>query len=170
MGGSRSGRRRSRVAKAKRKIRVALVEPRTGLPSALEAALEVHPRITIVSRTASVGQALSEAFKKAPDVVIVDAGSLLDAVRAAGTVGRQARQARQARQGRDEEPASLTPRERQVIALVAEGRTSREIASFLRVTPRTVEAHRENIGKKLGIRTVAAFTRFAIAQGILGED
>jgi DNA-binding NarL/FixJ family response regulator len=141
---------------------VALVESATGFPSELEAALGVDPRITIVSRTASVGQALSEAVKRAPDVVIVDAISLSDALRAAETAVSP---------GRDDEPASdLTPRERQVIALVAEGRTSREIALLLRVTPRTVEAHRENIGRKLGIRTVAAFTRFAIAHRILGED
>jgi DNA-binding NarL/FixJ family response regulator len=156
MGGSRSDRRRSR------QIRVALVEPRTGLPDELEAALQVHPRIIIVSRSSSVGQALDEAMQRAPDVVIVDAGSLSDAVRGGEPVVALER---------GEGPASeLTPRERQVIALVAEGRTSREIASLLRVTPRTVEAHRENIGRKLGIRTVAAFTRFAIAHGILETD
>ena len=141
---------------------MALVEPRTGFPSELEAALGVDRRITIVSRTSSVGQALREARKRAPDVVILDASFLSDAVRGAETAFPP---------GRDEGPApDLSPRERQVIALVAEGRTSREIASLLRVAPRTVEAHRENIGKKLGIRTVAAFTRFAIAHGILGED
>jgi DNA-binding NarL/FixJ family response regulator len=142
---------------------VALVEPPAGLPGELEAALEIDPRITIVSRTSSVGQALSEAVKRAPDVVIVDAGSLSDAVHGAETGLAPER--------RGEGPASeLTPREREVIALVAEGRTSREIAFLLQVTPRTVEAHRENIGRKLGIRTVAAFTRFAIAHGMLEAD
>ena len=141
---------------------MALVEPPTGFPREIEAALGVDPRITIVSRTSSVRQALSEAVTRAPDIVMVDASSLSDALRAAGTVVSS---------GRDDGHASdLTPRERQVLALVAEGRTSREIASLLRVAPRTVESHRENIGKKLGIRTVAAFTRFAIAHGILGED
>lgn len=141
---------------------MALVEPGAGFASELEAALGADPRITIVSRTSSVGQALSEAVKRAPDVMIVDAGSLSDAVRAAETAIPLRR---------DEGPASdLTPRERQVLALVAEGRTSRQIASLLRVTPRTVEAHRENIGRKLGIRTVAAFTRFAITHCILGKD
>ena len=156
MEGSRSDRRRTR------KIRVALVAPLAGLPGELEAALGVHPRILIVSRTSSVGQALSEAVKRAPDVVVVDAGSLSDAVRGTETVLAPDRGAATA--------SELTPRERQVIALVAEGRTSREIAALLRVTPRTVESHRENIGKKLGIRTVAAFTRFAIAHGILEAD
>jgi DNA-binding NarL/FixJ family response regulator len=150
------------AGKKRRRIRVALVEPRAGFPSELEAALGVDPRITIVSRTSSVGQALSEAVERAPDVVIVDASALSDAVR-----GAEAALPR----GKDAGSASdLTPRERQVIALVAEGRTSREIASLLRMAHRTVEAHRENIGKKLGIRTVAAFTRFAIAHGILEED
>jgi DNA-binding NarL/FixJ family response regulator len=138
------------------------VGPRAGLPSELEARLGVHPGITVVSRTSSVGQALGEAVKRAPDVVIIDAGSLWGAVRSAETT--------LAREGRDGLASELTPRERQVLALVAEGRTSREIAALLRVTPRTVESHRENIGKKLGIRTVAAFTRFAIAHGIIAAD
>ena len=141
---------------------MALVEPGVGFASELEAALGADPRINIVSRTSSIGQALNEAKARAPDVVIVDASSLSDAVRASETATPL---------GRDEGHASdLTPRERQVLALVSEGRTSREIASLLRVTPRTVEAHRENIGRKLGIRTVAAFTRFAITHCILGKD
>lgn len=141
---------------------MALVGPRAGFPSELEAALGVEPRITIVSRTSSVRQALRGARTRAPDVVIVDASCLSDAVRSSrtDTAGPT-----------DEGGASdLTPRERQVIALVAEGLTSREIAFLLRLAPRTVESHRENIGRKLGIRAVAAFTRFAIAHGILGKD
>jgi DNA-binding NarL/FixJ family response regulator len=98
MGGSRADRRRSRkpprrkaAAKEKRQIRVALVGPRAGLPSELEARLGVHPGITIVSRTSSVGQALGEAVKRAPDVVIIDAGSLWGAVRSAETTRPEVR-------------------------------------------------------------------------------
>jgi DNA-binding NarL/FixJ family response regulator len=141
---------------------VALVEPRAGLPSELEARLRVQPGITIVSRTSSVGQALGKAVKRPPDVVIIDANSLWGAVRSAEIT--------LTREGVEGPVTELTRRERQVIALVAEGRTSREIAFLLQVTPRTVEAHRENIGRKLGIRTVAAFTRFAIAHGMLEAD
>lgn len=60
----------------------------------------------------------------------------------------------------------LTPREREVLVQVASGRTSREIASELGISPRTVEAHRESLMRKLEIRTVAGLTRFAMEMGL----
>ncbi|HUF67681.1 MAG TPA: response regulator transcription factor [Longimicrobiales bacterium] len=60
----------------------------------------------------------------------------------------------------------LTPREKEVLVRVAEGRTSREIAEEFGISPRTVETHRESIMRKLGIRTVAGLTRFALEAGI----
>jgi RNA polymerase sigma factor (sigma-70 family) len=73
--------------------------------------------------------------------------------------------ARQASRNRLEE---LTPREREVLALVAEGRTSREIADDFGISPRTVETHRESLMKKLGIGTIAGLTRFALEAGVIG--
>ncbi|HXD21930.1 MAG TPA: LuxR C-terminal-related transcriptional regulator, partial [Gemmatimonadaceae bacterium] len=61
----------------------------------------------------------------------------------------------------------LTPREQQVLVQVAAGRTNREIAAELGISSRTVEAHRESVMVKLGVRTVAGLTRLAIAQGLL---
>ena len=61
----------------------------------------------------------------------------------------------------------LTPREREVLALVATGHTNREIAAHLRISPRTVESHRESLMKKLSLRTVADLTRFALQAGLL---
>lgn len=60
----------------------------------------------------------------------------------------------------------LTPRELEVLARVAAGRTSREIGEDLGISHRTVETHRESIMKKLEIRTVAGLTRFALEAGI----
>ena len=60
----------------------------------------------------------------------------------------------------------LTPREREVMAQVAAGRTNKEAGVALGISPRTVETHRENLMKKLGIRSVAELTRFAVAHGI----
>lgn len=60
----------------------------------------------------------------------------------------------------------LTPREREVLVQVASGRTSREIATALGISPRTVEAHRESLMRKLEIRTVAGLTRFALEMGL----
>jgi DNA-binding NarL/FixJ family response regulator len=60
----------------------------------------------------------------------------------------------------------LTPRELEVLSRVAAGRTSREIGEDLGISHRTVETHRESIMKKLGIRTVAGLTRFALEAGL----
>jgi len=61
----------------------------------------------------------------------------------------------------------ITPREREVLALVATGNTNREIAARLGISPRTVESHRESLMKKLALRTVADLTRFALQAGLL---
>ncbi|HET7689829.1 MAG TPA: response regulator transcription factor [Nocardioidaceae bacterium] len=61
----------------------------------------------------------------------------------------------------------LTPREDQVLKLVAEGRTSREIAETLVISVKTVERHRENILAKLGMRDRTQLTRYAIRAGLI---
>lgn len=61
----------------------------------------------------------------------------------------------------------LTAREREVLLGVAEGRTNKEIAAALGISHRTVETHRESLMHKLGIRTVAGLTRFALETGLL---
>jgi DNA-binding NarL/FixJ family response regulator len=63
----------------------------------------------------------------------------------------------------------LTTREQEVLARVADGRTSREIAEEFGISPRTVETHRESLMRKLEIRTVAGLTRFAIESGLVEE-
>ena len=60
----------------------------------------------------------------------------------------------------------LSKRERQVVALVAVGLTSRSIAEELNISIRTVEAHRARISDKLGIRTVVGLTQYALKTGI----
>jgi len=55
----------------------------------------------------------------------------------------------------------LTPRERQILALVAHGKTNQEIAGILWITPNTVRKHLENVYPKLGVHTrTAAAVRF----------
>lgn len=60
----------------------------------------------------------------------------------------------------------LSPREKQVLGLVAEGLTSRRIAEHLEVRARTIEVHRHNIQKKLGMHSVAELVKFAIRHGL----
>jgi DNA-binding NarL/FixJ family response regulator len=76
-------------------------------------------------------------------------------------IGALGRMARRAREGADVE-AGLTPRERQVLDLLSEGLTIRQIASRLRISPRTVETHVAKLYRKLGVRTrVQAISRAA---------
>ena len=67
----------------------------------------------------------------------------------------------------DESSAVLTGRESQILALIADGHTSREIAEMLVISPRTVERHRENILAKLGMRDRVELTRWAIRHGLV---
>lgn len=73
--------------------------------------------------------------------------------------------------GTEELPMSplelLTPRQREVLQMVAEGNTSREVAEKLEVSPRTVEAHRADIMDRLGIRDVTGLVRFAVRAGLI---
>ena len=61
----------------------------------------------------------------------------------------------------------LTSRQRQILQLIAEGKQNKEIASILFVSVRTVEFHRSRLMSKLGARTVAELTRFAIQEGLI---
>jgi two-component system, NarL family, nitrate/nitrite response regulator NarL len=69
--------------------------------------------------------------------------------------------------GNEPNPTSLSNREREVLTLVAEGLSNKEIATRLGVGVRTVETHRERIMHKLDIHSVAGLTRFAIEKGLV---
>jgi DNA-binding NarL/FixJ family response regulator len=61
----------------------------------------------------------------------------------------------------------LTPRERQVLQLIAEGRTTKETAAMLDVSVKTAETHRTNLMVKLDIHSTAGLVRYAIRRGLL---
>jgi DNA-binding NarL/FixJ family response regulator len=72
----------------------------------------------------------------------------------------------------DETPAAdaarrLTPRQREVLQLSAEGRSAKEVASLLHISSRTAEFHRARVMKVLGIRTAAELVQYAIRNGII---
>ena len=64
----------------------------------------------------------------------------------------------------------LSPKETEVLQLIAEGKSSKEIALELDISVRTVEAHRGNIMKKLKISGVAELTKYAIRHGLIAID
>jgi DNA-binding NarL/FixJ family response regulator len=63
---------------------------------------------------------------------------------------------------------TLTPRQRQVLQLVAEGKTNKEIAKILNVSVKTIDFHKAGITEELGLHTTAELTRYAIEHGIVG--
>jgi DNA-binding NarL/FixJ family response regulator len=63
--------------------------------------------------------------------------------------------------------AALTPREAEILALIAEGHTAKQIAQMLVISPRTVDRHRENLLGKLDLRNSTELTRYAIRIGLV---
>ncbi|MDB5874407.1 MAG: LuxR family transcriptional regulator [Ramlibacter sp.] len=100
-----------------------------------------------------------------------DAGELLDAV-VAVLAGRQyvskriAQEFRPARRpGSAHEPGVATPREQEIMSLVARGLSNREIAELLEISLATVRTHRQNFMEKFALRNSAEITAYAVQQG-----
>jgi len=74
----------------------------------------------------------------------------------------------EARRHASGDPA-LTPRQREVLQLVAEGRTMKEVASILNISPRTAESHKYEIMQVLGVETTAALVQYAIRLKLIAE-
>jgi two-component system response regulator NreC len=61
----------------------------------------------------------------------------------------------------------LTPREREILQLLAEGKNNKEVAAELNISPYTVETHRGNILEKLNLHTPAELILYAVRKGII---
>jgi len=70
----------------------------------------------------------------------------------------------------EDEYERLTPREKQVVKLLAEGKTSREIAKYLGVSLKTAMTHRAHVMEKLGLHSRTELVRWALRRGVLVED
>jgi DNA-binding NarL/FixJ family response regulator len=64
----------------------------------------------------------------------------------------------------------LTPREVEVLRLVAEGRTNQEIADQLTLSIKTVQTHRANVMEKLDLRDITHLVRFAVRHGLIAPE
>lgn len=65
---------------------------------------------------------------------------------------------------------ALTDREREVLQLIAEGHSNRQIAEILHISVKTVETHRAHLTDKLGIRSAAELTKYALRRGVISLD
>lgn len=145
-------------------------------------ALPSPPRVIVLSMHADEQHVL-DALRSGVSAYVLkesDPAELIDAVRAAVAGQRYLSPPLSERaidaymrkaQSEPVDPLKLlTPREREVLRLVAEGHTNGEIASLLRISPRTVETHRANLMRKLDLHNQAELARFAVERGVLGSS
>ena len=67
-------------------------------------------------------------------------------------------------------PTPLTVRQREILQLIAEGHTTKQIASLLHLSTKTVETHRSQLMDRLGIRHIAGLVRYAVRTGLVAPD
>jgi DNA-binding NarL/FixJ family response regulator len=70
----------------------------------------------------------------------------------------------------DPGPASLTPRQRQILQLIAEGKCTKEIAFALQISVKTVETHRVQLMDRLNIHDIPGLVKYAIRTGMIGAN
>ena len=149
----------------------------------IQAAAELHrrkPEVKIVMLSMHDSeQILFEALKAGASGYVLKSGAdtdIVDAVRAAmrgesflypSAVSTLVRDYVERGGHGEEEFDVLTPRELEVLKLIAEAHTSKEIASVLFISIKTVERHRQNILDKLGMRDRVELTRYAIRRGLI---
>jgi two-component system nitrate/nitrite response regulator NarL len=130
------------------------------LPDVASLALSMHDDLQMVHRAFKAG--VSGYLLKG-----VSISELCDAIRAVARGEKYLGSDVPADPGVAEDRADpLSDREREVLQLVAEGYTAKEIGERLGLSPRTVDNHRSNIMDRLGIRTIAGLVRYAIRNGI----
>jgi len=69
----------------------------------------------------------------------------------------------------DLQASQLTPREREVVQLLAEGKLMKQVADLLNVSPRTVAFHKYGVMRKLGLHSSAELVRMAVSEGLIGS-
>jgi DNA-binding NarL/FixJ family response regulator len=134
--------------------------------------LTMHPDVTYAIRAFEAGAsgyvlkhsasselltAIHEATRGRSYVTPMIAGELLQAYK--GGTYRQAEEAQQ-----------LTQRQREILQLLVEGKSAKEVANLLNISPRTVEFHKYNMMAKLKLKSVSALIQYAIKHGFASAD
>jgi DNA-binding NarL/FixJ family response regulator len=104
------------------------------------------------------------------DSAVQDLAAAIEAVIGGGTFfspAIQQQMAEMVRDGHKQGLQGLTDREREVLTLIARGLSTKQIAAELDIGSRTVETHRANLMRKLGVKSVALLTQVAIREGIV---
>jgi len=129
--------------------------------------LTMHPDVTYAAEALGAG---GSAY-----VLKTSAGAeLLDAIREAlgggiyvtPSIDREVVRAQMERAGGDDVTGDLTPRQREVLQLLGEGRSLKDVAAILKISTKTVEFHKYRVMSKLGLRTNAELTKYAVKLGM----
>ncbi len=140
-------------------------------PSVKVVILSIHNRPDYVQRVMKAGARGYVLKDTAPEELVrvleaVHAGEVCISPEVAQTALNQL----VANKGRTQGGPQLSQREREVLVMIAGGQGNKEIAAALGVSVRTIETHRERVMRKLNLHSVAALTRYAIAQGLVPLD
>src|SRR4051812_6017026 len=106
-------------------------------------------------------------LKRAADTDLIEALRTVAGGRTFLSSEAQVTLMREWQEGRAEPEDPLTPRELEVVKLIAEAYTNRQIANTLQLSEKTVESHRSNLFAKLGIRDRVELVRYAIRRGLV---
>ena len=158
---------------------VAILDFAMPVLNGLDAAREILrscPRTRVIILTMHTeDRYVHEALRVGVSGYVVKSQASADLVRAIREVSRDmtylsprvSRTVVQAYLAKTEGPGPLTPREQEVLRLVAEGKTTKEVAAILGISAKTAEAHRMRIMKKLETHNTASTVRYAIRQGLV---
>lgn len=133
--------------------------------------LTMHREVAYARRALDAGASAFVLKHSAPE-------ELLTAIRAAlagktyitpAVAGELLQEIRQDPEAARDPLTALTPRQREVLQLVAEGRSAKEIASMLSISARTAEFHKYKLMETLGLHNNSELTRFAIKHGIVSS-
>jgi two-component system response regulator NreC len=171
------------------KTRILLVDDHTVVRKGIRMILSAQPDLEVVAKAKKGLEAVAEAERAQPDVVIIDVNMEgLNGIEGARRLGETCQRTRVLAVARGEAYLSpsvadavltdyrkhvthpvdlLTAREREVLQLIAEGKTNKDIANQLSLSIFTVEAHRSRLLEKLNLHSTGDSVRFAIRNGFI---
>jgi len=130
--------------------------------------LTMHPDITYATRALEVGASGYILKQSAPSELFEAIREVLKGrVYVTPMIAKDLLQSFMQKSSRSGKLIELTARQREVLQLVAEGHSAKEIASILKISPRTVEFHKHSIAEKLNLDSQAQLVQYAIKHGLV---
>jgi DNA-binding NarL/FixJ family response regulator len=130
--------------------------------------LTMHPDVTYAAAALGVGGSAYVLKSSAGAELLEAIGEALSGGKyVTPAIDREVVRAEVQRTGRrDDLPGELTPRQREVLQLLAEGKSLKEVAAGLKISIKTAEFHKYRIMKQIGVRTNAEMTKYAVKLGV----